>query len=233
MKPTQTKSSIKVEVLKEKHAKPAIELFVKSFCESEPITKHIGVTPKEYTAFATQVVEKAVKDGLSKIVLDENNHVIGLVIAEDMADPFKPTLNQYPKLKPIQAFLEALSKPFTEGRHFKKGKILHTWVAAIDPQFRSQGLYKELGLIHVESASKEGFDFIYSDFTNEISEKIVKQFEKLRLCNKLNYTDFTFESKKPFAGLQGGAASYITALRPDVTFDSISNCFTKTEKTRT
>lgn len=232
MNPTQTKPSIIVKDLADKYAKAAIELFVKSFCDSEPITKHLGITYNDYIPFATDVVKKAIKDGLSKVVLNENDDVIGVIIAEDLADPFKANLDQYPKLKPINALLEELSKPFLSGKKFKKGKIMHTWIAAIDPKFRSHGLYRELGLIHVESAMKKGFDFIYSDFTNEISEKIVRQFTVLRLCNKLTYNDFIYESHKPFEGVEGSATSYITPLRPDVKLESLVNCYTITEKIR-
>lgn len=226
------KPLIKVEDLKNNHKKPVIELFVKSFCDSEPITKQLDISYEEYEPYAEAVVTKAVKDGLSKVLLDEKNHVIGFVIAEDLADPFKMDLTKCPKLKPVHALLSELSKTFLSGKQFKKGKVLHTWIAAIDPKFRSQGLYRDLGLIHVESAMKKGFDFIYSDFTNELSAKIVRQFDVLRQCNKVNYADFVYESQKPFENVPGAATSYLTPLRPEVKIESLTNCYTLTEKIR-
>lgn len=223
-----TKSTLKITELTAKHEKSAITLFVKSFCDSEPITKHLAITPKDYIPFATEVVKKAIKDKVSIIILDSKNKVVGLIIAEDLSDPFKPNLSNYPKLQPICALLEKLTKKFTAGKKFIKGKVLHTWVAAIDPKYRSQGLYTEVGLAHVESAMKKGFDFIYSDFTNELSEKIVRNFP-VQLCNAIHLNDFEY-SYKPFEGLEGEASSYVTPVKPNIKLDSLEKCYTLTVK---
>ncbi len=232
MKANETKNNIRIEDLTEKHLKPAVDLFVKSFCDSEPITKHLGMTHAEYIPFATGVTQKAIKDGLGKVVLNENNQVIGLIIGEDLADTFVPNFSLYPKMKPIYGLLEELSNPFINGKKFKKNKVLHTWIAAIDEKYRSHGIYIELGMSHVESAIRKGFNFIYSDFTNPKSEAIVRQFKILRLCNKLKISDYTFQSGKPFEGVSGEMTSYITPIKPGVTLESLPECYTSTEKVK-
>jgi len=230
MKPKDNKNTLKTEDLTEQYLKPAVDLFVKSFCDSEPLTKYLGITHAEYTPFATAVTQKAIKDGLGKVVLDEKNQVIGLILGEDLADPFIPNFSQYPKMKTIYALLEETGKPFLKGKKFKNGKVLHTWVAAIDEKHRSHGVYIEMGMSHVESAIRKGFNFIYSDFTNPKSEAIVRQFKMLRLCNKLPFADFTYQSSKPFEDLPGEMTAYITPIKPGVTLDSLPECYTLTEK---
>ncbi len=230
MKPNENKNTVKIEDLTEKYLTPAVDLFVTSFCDSEPITKHLGITHAEYTPFATAVTKKAIEDGLGKVVLNEKNQVIGLIIGEDLAEPFTPNYVLYPKMKPVYGLLEELSEPFLHGKKFKKGKVLHTWIAAIDKKYRSHGIYIELGMSHVESALRKGFNFIYSDFTNTQSEAIVRQFKILRLCNKLKISDYVYQSKKPFENVPGEAASYITPIKPGVTLDSLTECYTLTEK---
>lgn len=233
MKPTETKDTTKIEELTKNHLKETVDLFVRSFCDSEPITKYLGISRKDYIPFATEVTEKAIKDGLSNVVLNQNNKVIGLIIGEDLADPFIPNFSLYPKVKPIYELLETLSKPFMDGKKFKKGKVMHTWIAAIDEKYRSHGIYLELGMSHVKSAARKGYNFIYSDFTNPHSEKIVRQFKILRLCNKLKYSDYSFQSTKPFEGVKGEATSYITPIRPDVNLESLTDCYTLTQKDKT
>lgn len=171
--------------------------------------------------FATDVIKKAIKDKLSLVVLNQDK-VIGLIIAEDLADPFQPTVDKYPVLQPVIVLLEELSKPVTHGKKFIKGKVMHTWIAAVDPLFRSTGLYTEVGIEHVKLAAKKGFDFIYSDFTSDISEKIIRNFP-VKACNKLAFKDFAY---RPFAGLEGSASSYITPLKPDVKLESLEKCYT-------
>jgi hypothetical protein len=232
MKPIETKIPIKIVDLTEKHLKPAVELFINSFCHNEPLTKYLEITHDEYAPFATDVTQKAIKDGFSKVVLNEKDEVIGVIIGEDLADPFVPHFSDYPKMKPIYGVLEDLSKSFLEGKKFKKGKVMHTWIEAVDENYHHHGIYIELGMAQVESAVKKGFDFIYSDFTNSQCEHIVRQFKVLRLCNKVNYSNFEFESKKPFENVPGEAASYITPIRPGVTLESLPECYTLTEKTK-
>lgn len=222
---TLAEQAIKIESLTEEHTASAVKLFVNSFCESEPITKHLNIKKEDYVPFATEVVKKAVKDRLSLAVLSHDK-VIGLIIAEDLADPFQPSVAKYPMLRPVISLLEELSKPMLEGREFTKGKVMHTWIAAIDPQFRSTGLYTEVGITHVKLAAKKGFDFIYSDFTNDISEKIIRNFP-VELCNKVALSSFEY---RPFAGLEGSASAYITPLKPGVKVDSLEKCYTLSSK---
>ena len=42
-------------------------VFIKTFCDDEPITKHLGIQYSEYETFALAVIQKAVKDGLSVV----------------------------------------------------------------------------------------------------------------------------------------------------------------------
>ena len=219
---TLERPAIKIDNLTEEHAKSAIKLFVNSFCDSEPITKHLNITKEYYTPFATEIVNKAVKDKLSLVILNKNT-VIGLIITEDLADRFEPDREKYSKLQPVFELLDELSKPFLEGKKFAKGKVLHTWVAAIDPQFRSTGLYTEVGIQHVKNAAKKGFSFIYSDFTNDISEKIIRNFP-VQLCNKIKFSQL-----KQFAGLEGSATAYISPLRPDIKLATLEECFVYTK----
>ncbi len=224
-----TKTEYAVQTLQEAHMKPVIELFVRAFCDSEPITKHIQIDYDDYRPFATEVVDKAIKEGLSKVAINKQGEIIACAIAEDLADPFIPHLARYPKLKPVFALLDKLSKPFTEGKKFQSGKILHIWVAIVDPNYRHQGLSTMIDMACIEGAAKKGFDFAYAEFTNEISEKVTKQFKILNLSNKIQYDDFQLDGEKPFKGVRGGAAAYVAVIRPGVQLDTLSHCYKVTE----
>lgn len=216
-----------VTPLKKVHAKEVTELFVKSFCNYEPITKHLHVDKKEYAPFAEEVIQKAITDKLSSVALDSDNHVIAFIIAEDIADPFMPRLSRYPKLKPVFDLLTELSKPFMEGKRFAKGKVAHFWIAGVESKYMGQHMFTELDDATIKMAAEKGFSFAYAEFTNEVSEKVTGQFELITLCNRIKYSDFKLQNgQKPFAGLTGGAASYYAAIKPGVKLDSLSKCYT-------
>jgi GNAT superfamily N-acetyltransferase len=218
-----------ITTLKDEHVKSASELFTRSFCDSEPVTKHLNIHYKDYAPFTMEVLQKAAKEGMSKVALDKHNKVVACAISEDMADPFIPHIAHYPKLKPVLSLLEELSKPFIQGRKFTKGKIAHVWIAAVDPAYRGQGLSTEIDMACIEAAARKGFDFAYAEFTSTISENVTHHFKVLELFNRINYDDFKLDGKKPFAGLEGCADSYVATIRPGVKLESLQNCYHMTE----
>jgi hypothetical protein len=225
MSSVQQKYSVKT--LAKEHIKQVIDLFIRSFCYNEPITHHLHVDITEYRPFATEVVDKAVKDGLSTVALDESNRVIAFIIVEDIADPFMPKLSHYPKLQPIFELLTKLSRPFVDGKKFTKGKIAHFWIAGVEKEYMGHGMFTELDNETIRMAAEKGFNFAYAEFTNEISEKVTHQFKIIELWNRIAYEDFMLENgQRPFSGVKGGAASYCAAIKPGVKLDSLQDCYT-------
>ncbi len=222
------RSEYRIVALSKEHAKSTVDLFIKIFCDSEPITKHLNINYDEYRPYATEVVQKAIKDEMSMVVVDKKDKVIAAVIAEDMADPFTATEEKYPKMKPIISLLDELSRPFIEGRKFLKGKIAHLWIALVDPDYRGQGLSTTMDMECIKLAAQKGFEFAYAEFTNSISENVTHQFKVIELCNKITYDDFKMgKDSVPFKGLKGAAAAYIAAIRPGINMDALEHCYTR------
>lgn len=220
-----------IHTLKEEHVKSAIDLMIRAFCDSEPITKHLHISHQDYELFAKEVIQKAVKEDMSKVAVDSHGKVIACTIAEDLADPFIPHVAHYPKLKPIIDLLDELSRSFRKDKKFIKGKIAHVWVAAVDPAYRGLGLSTEIDVACVEAAARKGYDFAYAEFTNELSEKVTSQFKVLQVCSKIKYDSFKEkDGTTPFKGLEGTCVSYLATIRPGVKLDSISHCYTVMEK---
>jgi histidine decarboxylase len=229
----EIQTEYKIMTLDSEHIKSTMDLFIKSFCGSEPITKHLGIHYKDYEPFAREVVQKALKDGLCKIAVDKNERVIAFALAEDLADPFIPHLAHYPQLKPVFALVEQLSRPFMQNRKFIKGKVVHVWIAGVDEAYRGMHLSTQVDMACVEAAARKGFDYAYAEFTNELSENVTHQFKVLKLFNRIEYNSFRLDNgEAPFSGVKGAAASYVAAIRPGVNLDSLSNAFQVIEKTR-
>ncbi len=227
---TVTKPDYTICTLTVDHQKSAIDLFTKSFCDSEPITKHLNIKYEDYEDFARDVVHKAVKEGMSVVAINSRNHVIACVIAEDLAKPFEPTLSKYPKLKPIYSLLAQLSAPFLSDKKFIPGKIAHIWIAIVNPEYRGKGMSTAIGMACATICMRKGYEFAYTEFTNELSEKILHHYKVYELCNTIDYNTFTFEDKKPFQGLNGKASAYIIGIKPGVEMDMLPTCYTGTAK---
>lgn len=220
-----TKTDYTIKPLGREHMQSASDLFIKTFCDLEPVTKHLGIQYHEYEPFALAVIQKAVKDGLSVVAVDKNNRVIACTIAEDIIDPFKPNIAHYPKMKPIFALIEKLSESFFKDKKFKKGKITHTWIAMVDKGYQGKGFSTEVDLACTNLAARKGYDFTYAEFTNDISEKIIHHYQVNKKIHEIAYDDFTFQGQNPFKGVKGGAATYILGIKPGVKIDSLESCY--------
>lgn len=220
-----------IQPLAPDHVKATVELFTKTFCDSEPITRHLGIQYADYLPFANEVVSKAAKDGLSKVALDQKQRVIAFCIAEDLADPFIPKVVHYPKLQPIFSLLRALSRPFLQDKAFSEKKIAHVWVVAVDPAFRNQRVFTEIDLNCSETLARKGYGFAYVEFTSEISEKIIKQYGLYKLMNRIVYDKFSLENgQQPFKGLEGSASAYMIVIRPGINLSALEQCYKVQER---
>lgn len=223
----KTKTEYTIRSLTKEYMQSTADLFTKAFCDSEPITKHLGIQYHEYEPFVMEVITKAVKDGISVVAVDKNNKVIACTIAEDITDMFEPKLSSYPKMKPIFAILDELSKPFLAGKTFKKGKIAHVWIAIVDQDYRGRGLSTEIDLACGAMCITKGYDFAYAEFTNPVSEKITHHYKVQKLYNTIKYDSFTWSGQKPFAGVAGEASAFIVGLRPGATLETLKTCYTE------
>lgn len=224
MSAVQTEYTIRT--LTKDYIESALDLFIKSFCDSEPVTQHLNITYQDYEPFAKEVLEKAALEGMSVIAIDKNNKVIACAVAEDIVNPFVPHLSKYPKMRPIFALLNELDKPFMSGKSFLKGKIAHVWIAVVDSAHRGQGLSTAIDMACGELAVRKGFDFAYAEFTNDVSEKITHHYGVYQLCHSIKYEDFMLENnERPFKGVKGGAVAYIVGLRPGIKLDALQKCY--------
>lgn len=224
---SMVKAGYTIITLTDSYIKQTVDLFTKSFCDSEPLTKHLGIAYKDYEPFAREVVQKAVMDGLSVIALDQNNNVIACTIAEDMTNPFMPNLANYPQLKPIFDLLDKLDEPFMKGKKFVKGKIAHVWIAIVDSTFRGKGLSTAIDLACTDLAASKGYDFAYAEFTNAISEKITHHYSVYKLCGSIKFDEFHADTDHPFEGVKGGAASYLLGIKPGIQLEALKGCYTE------
>lgn len=223
---TENKKYI-IKTLTKEHQQQVIDLFIKSFCDYEPITHHLKIEKKEYKPFASEVIDKAIKEGLSTVALNQENQVIAFIVAEDIANPFEPSLAHYPHLKPVLDLLSKLSEPFMNGKRFIEGKVAHFWLAGVDKDYMGHGMFSDLNEYTIQMAAKKGFEFAYAEFTNQISEKVTRQFQVIELENRIIYKDFqTKNGQMPFRDVPGGAAAYCAAIKPGIKLDSLEKCYT-------
>ncbi len=215
----------KYEQLKDIHIQQVATLVSKSFCDNEPMCTCLGITYSEFDPLALELAEKAAKDGLSVVALN-NEQVIACVLSEDITSPLRPKTKLSPKLGYIFALLEELSAPFVNGLTYNNNHVAHIFMTAVDKNYQGTKLSTKVNLAALEFVSKKNFDFIYCEFTNPINENFMKHINSKKV-HTIHYKDFQIDNIKPFSILNAHATSYIFSLKPEaiLTYRTQSNEF--------
>lgn len=211
--PQKKSQCYEYKILQSEHYDQAVNIITHSFCEHEPMTKYLGITHSEFLPFAKVIVQKAIKDGLSIVALDENK-LSACTIVDDYADPINISHEFDPKFKIIFSLLEHLSNDFFNNKEIEKGHLAHLFITAVAKNYHGKGLSSQINLQSTRLAEQKGFDFMCCEFTHPYNEKgTIKNLKNNKLLIKsYDYKDFIFEGKKPFENLTGSVSSYIWEL---------------------
>lgn len=205
------------DVLQSQYIDQAIKLITQSFCNFEPLTRYLNIPHHEFIPFASQVVEKAVRDGLS-VSATVGNKLVACAIVEDVADPLNLTMEIDPKFKSIFALLENLRVPFFKDKTFEKNHLARLYMTAVDRRYQGEGLSRKVNLESIKLAETKNFDFMCCEFTHYYNEKGTLRNIKTKklLIGSQIYREFIFEGECPFENLDGSANAYIWELRDGV-----------------
>jgi len=208
-------SKYHAEILNKNHFIQVVNLITHAFCDHEPMTKYLGIAYEEFIPFAELMVQKAIQDQLSVVILDKKK-VIACSIVEDIADPLDISTDIDPRFKFIFTLLEHLGTDFFTEKHFSKGHLSHLFITAVHEQYHGQGLSRKINFESIKLARERAYDFMCCEFTHHYNEHgTIKNLENGSfLINRCRYKDFVFDNKKPFESLEGEASAFIWELRP-------------------
>ena len=206
--------SLRFDVLTDEYYDQAVSVITQAFCENEPMTKYLGITPIEFIPFAKIIIEKAIHDELSMVAIDDDK-VIACTIVEDIAEPLNINIDIDARFRIIFSLLETLGSEFFSERAMYKGHIAHLFVTAVDKNYHGQGLSRKINFESIKLAKERNFDFMCCEFTHNYSEKATLHHLKNNklLIRSCKYKDFIFDGIKPFENLDGYANAYIWELR--------------------
>lgn len=200
-------------LLNKTHVDAVIEVFVRAFCRSEPMTKYLHMDEEKFHVFARAVTEKACHDQLSIVCLDGSN-VVACALVEDLMNPgdipeFDPTFVY------IMTLLDNLGSAYFADKTFARGHIAHLLITAVADEYRRQGCSIQVNFHAMDLAAARGFSFMYSELTNAFNQNGILHHLKTpkRCVGQIIYRDYLYRNERPFSQLAGGAASYLWAIR--------------------
>lgn len=209
-----------IKLLTEEYVERVLPMFIRAFCDSEPMTRYINMEYDAFSVFAKAVVNKAVKDQLSTVIL-HGNRVVACALVEDLVDPLLIAEPFTPKFEPIFTLLEQLSRDFFQDKIVLPNQIAHLFITAVDEDFRGRKLSRLVNFGAMEAALAKNFKFMCSELTNIYNEvgTLNHMHTNKLLLGSIVYAEFVFNDQKPFAELGGEAHGYLWELVQGATLE--------------
>ncbi|WP_341535179.1 GNAT family N-acetyltransferase [Acanthopleuribacter pedis] len=196
------KDGLAFERLTERSFDECIELMASVFSVGEPMTALMGVTEDEFRFFATIFTRKALNEGLPIVARDtQTGALVGFSISEDLGNPEpEEAAHISAKFGPIVGLLDQLVAHFCQSHVLAPGKYVHVFMVGVKPGFKKRSVAFEMMAENMELAKKLGYEAAIGETTSEASARLTEKVG-FREVYKINYSEFEFEDRKVFAGL--------------------------------
>ncbi len=168
-------------------------MIAEAFTQHEPLTKHIKVTQETFYKWCRQVIETSLIDKMCFVARNDNNVIVGCVIAEDARNTIAPDVDE---LRPILNLLDNIAEHCP--LNINTCKTLHLYLAATKTGFEGQQICFRLIEHLLHQAKTNNYQYIVSELTAHGTQHIC--IKKLNFQNIycVQYTDCN-----SFQGLEG------------------------------
>lgn len=206
------KDGIRYEMLSELNLMGAVHCVSQVFTHSEPMSRHLGITPDEFKIFAQAYYSELIDEELSLVAIDEDSdQVIGVRMSEDYCKQEDEIFieNLSSKFYPLFALLESLGQPFHETHDLIPGKYVHLFMVAVDDNYTRRGIAPTMYKTFLRMVLKRGYTEAVTEPTGVISQHILRNKFGFRELNRIDYRSFEYEGGYPFEKLEGHACAML------------------------
>ena len=197
--------NIRYEMLSQANLEGTIRCVSRAFTRNEPMSRHLGISYKEFLYFARHCYPVLIEQELSLVAVDTTrNEVIGARISEDFylaGGGDIPGLSN--KFLPLFAMLEKLSNYYGNHRGIVKGRYVHMFMVAVDEAYTKQGIAPTMYRIFIRHALERGFTHAVTEPTGLISQHILRNKFGFRVVHEIPYQEFEYEGRLVFQNLKG------------------------------
>ncbi len=153
----------------------ATTLLATEFCDREPLSKILKISPEELTPFFRLQVEHAIKTGLVVTAKNLRGGIIGAAVIEDPRSPFSPgEFAISSKFEAIGALLEKIPDPeASAGQRYGYASL-----AAVRRGSNGKIILSLMVLGVALELQKRGFTHAYAKVTNRGILSIMRKMEK-------------------------------------------------------
>lgn len=200
-----------LDILKQEYREETINCISEVFITGEPLSVILDVNQEIYNEFSEILVNKAIKDGMSFVVINKrNNKVVGFYIGEDYFNtlPSEAFDHLHRNFRPLIKILGDLDQLYRDQSEVKSGLTYHILAAGLNKKLISYLNKKDLKILKKTAftaflgfAKSLGFQKAIAHYSNIASQTIGHAFGFIEI-SRINYDDFIFEDKKVFSEIR-------------------------------
>jgi len=181
------------------------------FFNHEPVTRSLGLEWSSYRKMVNRFCKVIGTNGICFMARESELNITAGVITSvdfliDFGEKFANESENFDdvleKLAPDIAMTAELAEPFLEKMKFSYGDCLHLFQCGVLPQYAGNHIASRLVDITLISAMESGYKYAAVSCTGNISQQICLN-KGFKIENSITYSDFSFDSSKPFAKLDG------------------------------
>eukprot|EP01095_Lingulamoeba_sp_RSL-Kostka_P016816 TRINITY_DN839_c0_g2_i1.p1 TRINITY_DN839_c0_g2~~TRINITY_DN839_c0_g2_i1.p1 ORF type:complete len:220 (-),score=55.56 TRINITY_DN839_c0_g2_i1:192-851(-) len=190
-------SNIIYKQLTSKYVSKAVECCVESL-KTSPFTTTFKLQPKNWAAISGLFIERAAKQDLSIVAVDENDTVAGVIINEDFKDtPPDPYYHLGDEWKPLRALFNELHLKYKSfhPQSIGKGQILHPlYFSNVRPEYRQQGIMTNLREESLNVALTFNFELMIAEASNTVTSTVCERLGFNKVAS-IDYKTWLYQNK--------------------------------------
>ena len=187
--------------LDDRWCEAAFDLATEVFVRHSSLHLAVGATLSSYRAYVAADFCRDVLDGLSFVAIDRlSNTLIGVLLVCYFIKPASVPIND-PRYAPIAAVTRQLAAIYRHRLHIVAGEVALVDMAAVNPIYAGQGVYRALRMALVAHAYDRGYRYVVGELSSTVTQRLVLDQLHHKNCAELVLTDFIYDGKRPFAAI--------------------------------
>jgi len=187
--------------LDDRWCEAAFDLATEVFVRHSSLHLAVGATLSSYRAYVAADFYRDVLDGLSLFAIDRlSNTLIGVLLVRDFIKPASVPIND-PRYAPIAAVTSQLAAIYWHRRHILAGEVALVDMAAVNPIYAGQGVYRALRMALAAHAYDSEYRYVVGELSSNVTQRLVLDQLHHTNCAELVLADFIYDGKRPFAAI--------------------------------
>ena len=187
-----------VEALQADHRGAVLEMVSTAFADDDPLARSQSIDASSFRKLVDGLYPGFLASGLSFVARDPAHDVIAALV---LAESFEQGGDEGSDA--IAAIIDLARRRYFAELPARDARLAHIHFVASSPDYRRQGLVQRVVEACLQQAGNLRFDRILVEASGNRSRALLEKHFGFQPRAQIEYADFTWQGKKPFAAIAG------------------------------